>query len=101
MGLYDTLKVKCKCPACLTEIAIPFQTKSLDNKMQEFTPGDRVSETEEGYDFIELTGICKSDVCLKNDPQGHGTIIGAKIRLKDGIITNNIFDVRISDGKHP
>jgi hypothetical protein len=96
MGLYDIIKVKCKCPACHTESAISFQTKSLDNKMQVFTPGDRISEVEEGYDFVELTGICKSEECLKNDPSGHGTIIKAKIRLRDGIITNNIFDVEIS-----
>jgi len=93
MGLYDTIKIKCLCPVCRTENPIFFQTKSLDNKLQILTPGDRISEFDDDYDFLELVGICKSKKCMDNDPDGHGTIIRAKIRLRNGIITNDLFDV--------
>ena len=95
MGLYDTIKIKCVCPMCRIESLIPFQTKSLDNKLQVFTPGDRISEFNDEYDFLELAGICKSDECLNNDPEDHGTIIRAKIRLRNGIITNDLFDISL------
>lgn len=93
MDLYDIIKVKIKCPVCGVESLIEFQTRSLDNKSQVFTPGDRISEFDDEFDFLELTGICKSEKCLENDPEKKGTVITAKIRLRNGIITNNIYDI--------
>lgn len=93
MDLYDIIKVKIKCPVCMVESTIEFKTISLDNKSQTFTPGDRVSEFDGEFDFLELTGVCKSEKCLENDPEKNGTVINAKIRLRNGIITNNIYDI--------
>lgn len=93
MELYDTVKVKCKCPSCKEEHVTFFKTKSLDNTVQTFTPGDRISESVGDYEFLELTGVCQSSECQKNDPAGKGSTITAKIRLKDGLITNTVYDI--------
>lgn len=95
MKLYDTIKIKIKCPVCSVEDIIEFKTISIDNKSQVFTPGDRVSEFEDEFDFLELTGVCKSEKCLEKDSEKHGTVITAKIRLRNGIITNDIYDIDV------
>lgn len=106
MGMYDIIQISFKCPYCGKKSHMEFQTKDLIKHLKVFKPGDRISEFDSNYDFISIIGACHSPECqsradklacsIQHSPSGFGALFSAKIRVNNGIITNDVFDIEIN-----
>ena len=105
MGMFDTAYVDFECPYCHKKGKMEFQTKDLERSLSVFLPGESIGTTK--LNFISVTGDCHSEICQevadKRDiirqgcPSGFGTLFNAKIRVKDGVLTNEVYDVELDD----
>lgn len=107
MEMFDIITIPFKCPYCGMKSHMEFQTKDLENMLKRLKPGDRISNIETDYDFLSVVGSCHSPECqaradkfactFQQCASGFGALFNAKIRIKDGIITNDIFDIEIDE----
>jgi len=104
MGMYDSVYMEFECPYCHKKGKIEFQTKDLERSLSRFVPGESVGTK---LDFISVTGDCHSEICQEvadkrdiirqGSPSGFGALFNAKIRVKDGILTDEVFDIELDD----
>jgi|GEM_PF-2395667 len=120
MGMYDSIFMECKCPYCGETSRMEFQTKDLGRTLYSYEPGNSVSEFTEIFpastpdnvvrrplQHLNVNGQCKSAKCqeiadklwiiLQGRPSGFGAIFGAKLKLVNGIISNELFDIDPND----
>lgn len=62
MGLFDTIKLKARCPYCNTERKFEFQTKALGCGLRIYKEGDKISSP----DLEIYEGLIKG--CIESCP---------------------------------
>lgn len=103
MGMFDTIKIKVKCPYCGNEDDIDVQNKQLTDSLRLFKVGDSVSGLTwfDNMDILNCIADCRSKECIDytNNEDGYvsgfGRIFYVDIKLCDDIITEKYF---IADG---
>lgn len=107
MGCYDMVFLEIECPYCKRKSEMEFQTKDMNGIFDVLRAGDKVPEEYKDLEYLDTVGDCHSPECQeKSDkswiitqgvPSGFGLGINAKVRLKAGIVTGEIFDIKIDE----
>lgn len=67
MGKFDKIYTLVKCPYCDEEHVMECQTKDMENKLNDYEPGDWV-----GHQYQHLICICECESEKCNDPRFKG-----------------------------
>jgi hypothetical protein len=104
MGMYDSVMVKMICPYCGKSSNIEFQTKDLDCALDVFHVGDKVTDK---LTYLDVIGDCHTPECqarsdkyscsVQKSASGFGALFDAKIKVKDGTITDEVYDIITSE----
>lgn len=88
MGMYDSVKIKIKCPYCGEESEIEAQTKELDCTLEVWKVGDFVSDK---FNYLDCVADCLQPECKKASMLGYHSRIGrffnVRIFLKKGKVS--------------
>lgn len=106
MGCYDMVFLEIECPFCGLKSEIELQTKDLEQMFCVYRKGDRVKGADQ-FKYLNVTGCCHSPTCqeradkawiaIQGSPSGFGALFYAKVKLKNGIVTGKIFDIKIDE----
>jgi len=107
MGCYDMVFLEIECPYCKKKSEMEFQTKDMDSVFSVFRAGDKVPEEYKTLEYLDTVGDCHSPECqeksdkswivTQGSPSGFGLGINAKVKLEVGIVTGEIFDIKIDE----
>jgi len=90
MGMFDTIKLKMKCPHCGLSSEMEAQTKELDSNLDVWKKGDYIGTKK--FNYLECIADCHSNKCLNhvNKKQGYvsgfGRMFDVRIFLDNGIV---------------
>lgn len=107
MGCYDMVFLEMECPYCKRTSEIECQTKDIDQQFKVYKKDDTVPEEFKDLEYLECIGDCHSPECQeKSDksfiisqgsPSGFGLTFYIKIKLDCGVVTREIFDIKIDE----
>jgi hypothetical protein len=100
MGMFDSVRIKMKCPYCGESSIIEAQTKELECNLEEWKVGDFVTDKVDHLVCIAdcVQPKCKEFVTKKNGHWGgFGRMFDVKIFLKDGKVSGEYEVLRLLD----
>lgn len=90
--MFDSVKIKMKCPYCGEVSKIEGQTKELECELNIWNVGDFVTNK---LNHLECLADCHSDKCMQRELErigyrsGFGRMFVVKIFLKDGKVSGD------------
>jgi hypothetical protein len=90
MGMYDSIKIKLKCPYCGEVSEMEAQTKDLECYLNTYKVGDTISDK---FNYVDCITDCTSEKCMdevrkrRGYVSGFGKVFRLRIFIESGRIT--------------